>query len=236
MSNFENDSKYKDEQDQIFALKEENERLRESLAEAIDIKPPINFSNEDSPEEANFQILIKEMNICFKNKAYTAVALLSRKIIMNLSHVLSKNENIEFEVIEYECHKTGEKRDFTNDKVAKNFEYFIEWLFKHNFLTKNDRKILHNLREETNFLNHEIDINNTEEEASRFFSTIRHLIESNFETKKQGWRNRRTNNKKVSLNNEVNEEKKSPEFNEILIGDNTVEATLPEQVNLDNNE
>lgn len=134
--------------------------------------------------------LITEINKSYENSCYTAVALLCRKLIVNLSQTLSKKDGkdtvgIEY-IIESKNMMTGEILNIKKVTPVKikdiTYQMYIVWLYKNRYLTNKGQEHLEQMRVVSNDLNHQINISETKLDARKYFLTTKELVESNFDS------------------------------------------------------
>lgn len=109
----------------------------------------LNISNEEVKK------LYEEARNCFSVNAFTAVALCSRKLIMNISVHLGADEN-------------------------KKFIEYVNWLDKENYIPQNAKGWVDQIRKIGNYATHEIDIL-TKEDAKKTLIFIEFLLKLVYE-------------------------------------------------------
>lgn len=138
--------------------KEENYRIGELIK-----KPKLDLS---VGEYKYFIDLINEINGCYLNSLFTALALISRKAIIVISHALSKKDN----------------KESLNFKDNGAFDKYISWLYDNHYLTNQQKSYLTKLKKDSNALHHTYDMETEKKDGEKYFKIIKGLIESNFET------------------------------------------------------
>lgn len=121
-----------------------------------DIQVPGNRYGEDVKNVPELIItLYDETRNSFAANAFTAVILLSRKILMHISVELGAEE-------------------------GKNFKHYVDYLEKENHITANSKPWVDFIRDKGNQSNHEIEIS-TKEEAELMIKFIEMILKNNFE-------------------------------------------------------
>lgn len=110
--------------------------------------------------------LIDEINGCYYNSLFTALALISRKSIIVISKALAKKDN----------------KEETTFKDNGAFDKYIAWLYDNHYLTNQQKSYLTRLKRDSNALHHTYDMETEKKDGEKYFKIIKGLIESNFET------------------------------------------------------
>lgn len=171
--------------DERISLREELRRSKnelEDLRKERDIPLP-KWENKKTEMQESLESLIKEMNLCYDVGAYTAVGLIARKFIINVVYVLSEYHNIKIADPDVDLNPNGEKRVYIISEDDSGIKSRITWLHFHRFLTIKDQDLLLKLNDDSNEISHKHNIENDKTTTSKYFLTIKGLIESNFTTK-----------------------------------------------------
>jgi hypothetical protein len=117
--------------------------------------PGIKLGNDIKGLSENLEKIYGEARECFKNRCYTSVVLICRKILMHLA-----------------CELGAEK--------GKTFIQYVNFLFESHYISPKSKDWVDHIREKGNEANHEISICD-EKSAKQLIMFIEMLLKTNYE-------------------------------------------------------
>lgn len=167
----------------------EDDYKRKIERNALTIKIPKLLINTNIPELRNLGDTLNEFNACYFNGLLLALALLSRKMIIDVTHAIPIIDKL-----------SDDKLQEINSLRGRSFNTYIDWLSNNRYLTPRCEKLLRMMKEESNLVHHgKANTEDIKKDAKNYYEIIKIFIESNFETTKYSF---------IEKNNEIKQSNK----------------------------